>query len=73
MDRPSSLKMASRAALISELIGERRMKKPNSRSTICDVASTLEALSALSTSLKTSLPGASSPINTVSPASGIEP
>ena len=69
----SGARMASRAAVTSAFRGERRMKNPNSRSTIWLVASTRLALSAASTSRNTSLPGTSSPISTVSPASGMEP
>ena len=54
--------MASRAALTSALDGDLSMKKPNSRSTICEVASTELAFSARSINAKTPFPGASSPI-----------
>ena len=70
---PSSASMASRAAVTSAFEGERRMKKPNSRSTICVVASTEDALSARSISENTPLPGANSPISTVSPDNGTDP
>jgi hypothetical protein len=72
-ERPRWPRIASRAALISELCGERRMKNPNSRSTICVVASIDAALSATSTTRNTSLPGPISPTRIVSPDSGIDP
>ena len=72
-EAPNSERIASRAAVTSALDWERRMKNPNSRSTICVVVSTLDAFSARSISEKTPFPGASSPISTVSPAIGTEP
>ena len=73
MPIPSRARIASRAAVTSALRGERRMKNPNSRSTIWLVASTRLALRAASTNPNTSLPGASSPMRMVSPARGMEP
>ena len=73
IDAPSSASIASRAADTSALDGERRMKKPNSRSTIWVVASTLDAFSARSINENTPLPGANSPISTVSPDKGTDP
>ena len=65
--------MARRATATSEGTRERRMKNPNSRSTIWLVASTCDAFRAMSTRRNTSLPGASSPTSTESPARGMEP
>ena len=73
IEMPRKLNTASRAATISELMGERRMKNPNSRSTIWEVASIVAAFRATSTTRKTSLPGAISPMRIVSPARGIDP
>ena len=73
IDAPNTDSIASRAAETSALEGERRMKNPNSRSTNWLVASTEEAFKAASISENTPLPGANSPISTVSPDKGTDP